>query len=299
MITFMDYYQDFKHRVDARLKELCINNEILLEGLQESIQYTLFSGGKRIRPLLCFMVGELFGTPQENLFDLACSLEMIHTSSLIMDDLPHMYNASIRRGKPANHTVYGQDVAALASIGLLTKAYEVILNDLHLTDAKKTKIVKKLAEAVGITGMVAGQYVDLKYSKPTMDPKTLQYIHVHKTASLFVASGSTAAVVSDASDSETHAIETYARNLGLAFQVMDDLKDLNGTVEEEGKTVNQDSGNFAILYGNDKSKQVIKECARTASDAISLFSGKNNRFFSLLELLLGQDHSSDLSLRIS
>jgi geranylgeranyl diphosphate synthase type II len=287
MNTFLEYYQDLKPRIDNKLKQLLANKEPLLEGLHESIQYTLFSGGKRIRPLFCFMVGELFNTPQENLIHLACSLEMIHTSSLIMDDLPHMDDAGIRRGKPANHVVYGQDVAALASIGLLTKAYEIVLSDAHLADAKKTMIVKKLAEAVGINGMVGGQYVDLKYSEPSMERATLQYIHVHKTASLFVASGASAAIIGDATAEEINAIETYAKNLGFAFQVMDDLKDINGKVEETGKSMHQDNGSFAILYGEKKSKDIVNESANKAIEAISLFDGKNDKFIELSKMLLG------------
>ena len=131
------YFQEKKDLVDENLKQYLINDEALLNVLLESINYTLFSGGKRIRPLFCFLVGELFDVPQEKLISLACSLEMIHTASLIMDDLPHMDNADKRRGKAANHLIYGQDVAALATFGLLTKAYEIVLGILFYLMIKK------------------------------------------------------------------------------------------------------------------------------------------------------------------
>jgi geranylgeranyl diphosphate synthase type II len=172
------YFKEKADFINAELKSFMANEEPLLEGLQESVNYTLFSGGKRIRPLFCIMVGELLNVSREKLISLACSLEMIHTASLIMDDLPHMDDAQVRRGKPANHMVYGQDVAALASIGLLTRAYEVVLNDPILPDDKKTQIVSKLANAVGINGMVGGQFVDLKFSDESMEYSTLEYIHI-------------------------------------------------------------------------------------------------------------------------
>ena len=242
MEEILVYFYETKNLVDAKLEEYMSNSEPLLKGLQESINYTLYSGGKRVRPLFCFIAGELFEVPRERLISLACALEMIHTASLIMDDLPHMDDAKIRRGKPANHLIYGQDVAALASIGLLTKAYEVVLNDPGVPEDKKARVVRKLANVVGINGMVGGQFVDLKFSGKSMEYSTLEYIHTHKTASLFVASGSTAAIIGDATEDEIQALETYAKNLGFAFQVLDDLLDATGNVEDVGKSLNNDAG---------------------------------------------------------
>jgi len=280
------YFKDTADFVNAELKSYMTNDEPLIKGLQESVNYTLFSGGKRIRPLFCIMVGELLNVSKEKLISLACSVEMIHTASLIMDDLPHMDDAQVRRGKPANHLVYGQDVAALASIGLLTRAYEVVLNDTILPDDKKTQIVSKLANAVGIKGMVGGQFVDLKFSDESMEYSTLEYIHIQKTASLFVATGTTAAIVGDAAEDETHAVETYAKNLGFAFQVLDDLFDAKGNTEELGKPVKKDKGNFATLYGEDKSKKVIEKCTNEAIEAIGIFGKKSNKLIALGKMLL-------------
>jgi len=286
MEDVVKYFQQTREFVDDRLREYMGGGEPLLDILQESINYTLFSGGKRIRPLFCFLVGELFDIPRRKLVSLACALEMIHTASLIMDDLPHMDDGQIRRGKPANHVIYGQDVAALASIGLLTKAYEIVLEDPALSDDKKVRVVSKLASVVGINGMVGGQFVDLKYSKESMDFSILDYIHLHKTASLFVASGTTAAIVGDATKEQTDALESYANNVGFAFQILDDLLDVRGKVGELGKSMKQDKGNFAKSYGVERADQLVEEYTGRALESIRIFDGRNNKLIALGLMLL-------------
>jgi geranylgeranyl diphosphate synthase type II len=286
MEEILVYFYEAKNLVDAKLEEYMSNDEPLLKGLQESINYTLYSGGKRVRPLFCFIAGELFEVPRERLISLACALEMIHTASLIMDDLPHMDDAKIRRGKPANHLIYGQDVAALASIGLLTRAYEVVLNDPEVPEDKKARVVRKLANVVGVNGMVGGQFVDLKFSNKSMEYKTLEYIHIHKTASLFMAAGSTGAMIGDATDEQIHALEAYAMNLGFAFQILDDLLDVTGRVEEVGKSLKNDKGNFIALHGIEKSRELVTEYTDKALQAVKIFDGKNGKLAVLAQMLL-------------
>ncbi|NIO21678.1 MAG: polyprenyl synthetase family protein [Candidatus Aenigmarchaeota archaeon] len=286
MEKMLAYFNETKNLVDTKLKEYMANKVPLLDVLHESINYTLHSGGKRVRPLFCFIVGELFGVPREKLVSLACALEMIHTASLIMDDLPHMDDAKIRRGKPANHLMYGQDVAALASIGLLTRAYEVVLEDTEVPEDKKPRVVSKLANVVGINGMVGGQFVDLKFSNKSMEYETLEYIHIHKTASLFMAAGSTSAIIGNAADEEILALEEYAMNLGFAFQILDDLLDATGSVEEVGKSLRYDKGNFIALHGVEKSKELVTEYTTNALNAVNIFDDKNGRLTALAHMLL-------------
>ncbi|HVN96227.1 MAG TPA: polyprenyl synthetase family protein [Syntrophorhabdaceae bacterium] len=280
------YFNETKDYFETRLAQYMACDEPLLTTLEESIKYSLYSGGKRIRPLFAFIVGDMFGVPRERLVSLACALEMIHTASLIMDDLPHMDNAKVRRGRPANHVVYGQDVAALASIGLLTRAYEIVLEDPDLPDHKKTLVVGKLANVVGINGLVGGQFVDLKFASETMQYPTLEYIHNHKTAALFVASGTAAAIIGDASGEQIKALEEYASNLGFAFQILDDLLDATGTVEEVGKSLQKDKGNFVLLYGLDKCRLLVEDYTNRAIDAIKIFQGRNDRLIILGQMLL-------------
>jgi geranylgeranyl diphosphate synthase type II len=289
MEQMLAYFRENKEFIDVKLEQHTCNEEPLLKVLQESVNYTLYAGGKRLLPLFSLIVGGLFDVPREKLASLVCALEMIHTASLIMDDLPHNDDAQMRRGKPANHVVYGQDVAALASIGLLTRAYEVVLNDPGLPDDKKTKIVSKLANTVGIDGMVGGQFVDLKFSNQSMEYQTLEYIHTHKTASLFVASGATAAIIGDAKDHEIQAVENYARNLGFAFQIQDDLLDSMEKIDEIGKPLRNHKGDFIALYGIDKSKKVVKEYTNNAIEAIKIFDGKNDKLTALAQMLLKRE----------
>ncbi len=279
-------FHETRMLVDTKLREYLANREPLLAMLQESIDYTLFSGGKRIRPLFCFIVGELYDIPRSTLLSLGCALEMIHTASLIMDDLPHMDDAKIRRGKPANHMIYGQDVAALASIGLLTRAYEVVLKDPQLPADKKAPIVGELARVVGIDGMVGGQFVDLKHANASMDKSVLEFIHTNKTASLFVASGTTAAIVADATQEEIEALKGYAMHLGFAFQILDDLLDVLGKVEEVGKSLQSDKANFVTFYGVEGSKALVQKHTSDAINAAGIFEGKNQKLIALAQMLL-------------
>ncbi len=275
-----------KGYVDESLADFVSNGEPLLDVLVESVNYTLFSGGKRVRPIFCFIVGEMFDVPMERLKAAACALEMIHTASLIMDDLPHMDNAATRRGKPANHVVYGQDVAALASIGLLTKAYEVVMADGALSDVKKVAVVRKLANVVGLRGLVGGQFVDLKFGRGAFDQSAIEFIHTHKTASLFVASGTVAAIIGDADAAQIEALASYANYLGFAFQILDDLLDAEGNETEVGKTLHCDKSNYVILHGVDASKKRLEEYTDKALDAVAPFGSKNAKLVALCQMLL-------------
>jgi geranylgeranyl diphosphate synthase type II len=203
-----------------------------------------------------------------------------------MDDLPHMDDGKIRRGKKANHLVHGQDVAALASIGLLTRAYQVVLTDPLLPDDQKNRVTSRLLHAVGLEGMVGGQFTDLKFSDKSMEQSTLRFIHTNKTASLFVAAGAAAAIVGGASVEQISAIETYAFNLGFAFQVLDDILDFEGDVEDVHKTIRNDRGNFVTLYGVEKSKELVRRHTNDAVDALRIFEEKSEKLTALAQILL-------------
>jgi len=272
----LDYFDKTRLFIDQKLDEYLSLKQPNLEGLYESIQYTLFSGGKRIRPLFCLIVGDLFNLSQDRLAPLACAIEMIHTSSLIMDDLPFMDNARVRRGKPANHLVYGHDVASLASIGLLMKAYDLILHDPQLSDDKKVTVLSKLTHTVGINGMVGGQFVDLKNAHDAVDFSTLEYVHIHKTASLFITSAETTALIGNPSKKEINAITSYAENFGFAFQLMVDLLDAH------------EKPNRIPSCGIEGSKELVKKHSDAALAAIDLFDGRNKKLLALSQLLLNR-----------
>jgi len=286
MQELLHQFEELRKYIDDQLSRYLENKEGLLEGLYESIRYSLFSGGKRIRPIFCFLVGELFDIPKEKLTATACAVEMIHTSSLIMDDLPYMDDAITRRGKASNHLVYGADVAALASMALLMRSYQIVLQDPSLPAAKKSCIAEKLASTTGLQGMVGGQYVDLRLLEKTMSPQVLEFIHAHKTASLFALSGTLAAEIGEASAAEIAAVENYARNLGLAFQLADDILDTDGSKQETGKSLKKDKCNFVQLYGLDKTKELAKDYTGKATDALQVFDGRNEKLVALGTMLL-------------
>jgi len=280
MTSMNDALRENVEYVDRHLRSFLVNDQRLLDRLYESVNYTLFSGGKRIRPLFCFLAGELFGVPRERLMPLACSLEMIHTASLIMDDLPHMDGAEQRRGKPANHLVFGQDVAALASIGLLTRAYEVVLEAPRLEKGLRAAIVHRLAGAVGMGGMVGGQFADLYFSASEGKASAIDFIHEQKTASLFVASGATAAMVAGAGEREIGALESFARNFGIGFQILDDLSD---RVEDGGSR--ESAANYVTIHGAEAAQRAARDCLHRAREALDLFAGKNEKLLALCQLL--------------
>jgi len=290
-VTHMDktslYFRDMADFVNRKLEQCMPSVKPELKTLQEAMNYSLQSGGKRIRPLICFFVGELFDTPRDRLVSAACALEMIHTASLIMDDLPYMDDAKMRRGRPANHLVYGQDVAALASIGLLTMAYGLVLDDRELSDKKKTMVVNELVNAVGLNGMVGGQFVDISSEEFTEFP-TLERIHTYKTASLFVAAGSTAAIIGNATKDELKHIKEYSKNEGIAFQILDDILDSTGKAEEVGKSLRNDKANFIASAGPEKQSQLIMEYTNKAIGAIETFGVKSNRLIALAQMLLSR-----------
>ncbi|MEZ4599383.1 MAG: polyprenyl synthetase family protein [Syntrophotaleaceae bacterium] len=286
MEKMMAEFLRMKDYVDLSLAEYIPNREPLLNVLVESINYTLYSGGKRVRPIFSLIVGEMFGVPMERMKSLACSVEMIHTASLIMDDLPHMDDAAVRRGKTANHLLYGQDVASLASIALLTRAYEVVLADPDLPADKKVLVVEKLANTVGLDGLVGGQFVDLKFANETINKTVVEYIYIHKTASLFVASGTTAAIIGNAEDVQIRALETYAENLGSAFQIFDDLLNTEGNEQEMGKSLHANEKNYVTLHGVAESKKAAQEHVEKAIKAISIFEGKNAKLIALCKMLM-------------
>ena len=255
--------------VDRQLETHLSNGRPLLSNLHESVRYTVFSGGKRIRPLLCFLAGELFGVPRERLARTACALEMIHAASLIIDDLPYMDDADLRRGRTANHLVYGPDVAVLAGIGLLPQAFETVLGDPDLDAARKSAIVGRLAATVGYEGMVGGQYTDLRLEESGNREAALEFTHQRKTASLFAAATVTGAIVGRAETAETVALETFGLEFGTCFQILDDIDDHR---TGQGRA---EASNYATVHGVERARSSARACLARATGALTVFEGSS------------------------
>lgn len=280
--------------VDRRLDELLkVHCE---EGvLFDAMRYSLMAGGKRLRSALCLMSARLFGDETKAL-DFACALEMIHSYSLIHDDLPAMDDDNLRRGKPTNHMVFGEAMAILAGDGLLNTAFEVMINSAaedRENIINKTKAIGIIAKAAGADGMIQGQTADIEFEGKDKDEEVLSYIHERKTAALITASVLSGAVIMGADEKEINALKEYGHCIGLVFQIVDDILDVEGDEKKLGKTLGKDEASgkqtFAGIYGLDRSKQIASEMTDKAKRSIKLFSNKAEELSVLAEFLLHRE----------
>ncbi|MGQ9864992.1 MAG: geranylgeranyl diphosphate synthase CrtE [Pseudanabaenaceae cyanobacterium] len=224
------------------------------ETLFEAMRYSLLLGGKRLRPILCLAACELAGGERPQAMAVACALEMVHTMSLIHDDLPAMDNDDLRRGKPTNHKVYGEAMAILAGDALLAYAFEHAIEGTlavypEIPPARLLRVVSRLARAIAGHGLVGGQVVDLaSEGQPNLTAETLDFIHTHKTGALLAVSVLSGAWLAGASEELSQALRRYAEAIGLAFQIVDDILDLTGTAEELGKSPGKDEAAQKMTY---------------------------------------------------
>jgi geranylgeranyl diphosphate synthase, type II len=218
--------------------------------LKDSMIYSLEAGGKRIRPLLLFATLDAFGIDPKQGISAAAAIEMIHTYSLIHDDLPSMDNDDLRRGKPTNHKVFGDAVATLAGDALLTYSFEVInmLSDDFARPAVKMKLIVEMAKAAGAEGMVGGQVADMEGENKVLSLEELEYIHIHKTGKLLKFSVVSGAIMAQANERTLQNLSVFAHHLGLAFQIQDDILDLVGNQQIIGKPVGSDTVNHKSTY---------------------------------------------------
>jgi len=239
------------------------------EQIYESMRYSLMAGGKRLRPILCLATCEMLGADSAIAMPTACALEMVHTMSLIHDDLPAMDNDDYRRGKLTNHKVYGEDVAVLAGDALLTYAFEYIATQTQGAQPQQVlKVIADLGKAVGANGLVGGQIVDLASECKAIDEETLTYIHMHKTAALLEVSVTSAAILVGADVDVIERLRRYAQRIGLAFQIVDDVLDITATSEELGKSAGKDvaaqKATYPSLLGLEASKQKADQLIEAA-----------------------------------
>jgi geranylgeranyl diphosphate synthase, type II len=249
------------------------------ETIYEAMRYSLMAGGKRLRPILCLATCELVGGTAAMAMPTACALEMIHTMSLIHDDLPAMDNDDYRRGKLTNHKVYGEDIAILAGDGLLAYAFEFIAAHPEAPATQVLKVIAHLGKAVGAAGLVGGQVVDLQSEgKPDVTIETLNYIHRHKTGALLEASVVCGAILAGAADADLERLSRYAQNIGLAFQIIDDVLDITATQEELGKTAGKDlqaqKATYPSFWGVEESKRQADQLIADAKAELESFGKK-------------------------
>lgn len=243
--------------------------------VEEAMRYSLLCGGKRIRPVLTLAFCALCSGAPEDALPLACAVEMVHTYSLIHDDMPCMDDDDMRRGKPANHKVYGEDIALLAGDGLLTKAFETALSAGNRETAAKAALV--LAQCAGDRGMVGGQCIDLKSEGEEAGLELLKEMDQGKTVALISAACRMGCIAAGAGQAELEAAERYAEGLGMAFQIRDDILDVRGDARKLGKNVGMDSArdkrNYVSLLGVEQAQELVREYTEQAVAALDEFPG--------------------------
>lgn len=260
------------------------------EVIYKAMQHSLFSGGKRFRATLVVESAKALGNTPECVLPTACAVEYIHTYSLIHDDLPAIDNDSLRRGVPTCHVAFGEDIAILAGDALYSEAFKLISSKQETDNPSAViKVINELAGASGVSGMVGGQVVDIKSEGKAIDKKTLEFIHEKKTGDLIKASVRSGAILSAASDRELDVLSDYAKNLGLAFQIVDDILDVIGDTQTLGKTAGSDEklgkATYPSLYGLDKAIETSKALTENAKNVLKELDGDTSVLIDLADFV--------------
>ena len=260
--------------------------------IYEAMNYSLFAGGKRIRPVIMLLVCDMLSGDENEVMPFACAMEMIHTYSLIHDDLPAMDNDDYRRGKLTNHKKYGEAIAILAGDALLNKAFETVTSAVYKDSSRAIKAMSVLSKSSGTEGMIGGQTVDIESEGKKISPDELLYLHSLKTGAIIRSSGVIGAIMAGAGDDEIKAVDEYCKNFGIAFQIQDDLLDILGNEDILGKATGSDSANekttFVTLYGIEESKKAVDSYTEKACSALDVFGSKAQQLKALAYLLVNR-----------
>ena len=262
-----------------------------------AMEEALLGPGKRMRPLLCLAVGEIYRVDGTRLLAPAAAIEMVHAASLVLDDLPCMDDAPVRRGRPASHVAHGEASAILAAFALLNRAFGILAGEGDaggMPEKTRALVGRRFAEAIGTDGLIGGQCADLALSKTgssSADFHTLEFVHSRKTGSLFVVSAEIGALLGGATHEELESLRAFARNLGLAFQITDDLIDATGDASTAGKPVRADAkrDSFVTLSGVAGARTLVQELTATALDALAPFGRRGDRLRELAAYLAARD----------
>jgi len=292
---FNNKYKQFVSVIDDALNLLVTESKTPQKTVYSAMRYSLLAGGKRLRPVLMLAVCEMLGGKPEDVVPYACAIEMIHTYSLIHDDLPAMDNDDYRRGRLTNHKVYGEAIAILAGDGLLNLAFETML--MHAqnygSDLKRhVQAMKIIANASGVEGMIGGQVVDIEAEGRDISSQQLEYLHRHKTGALIKAPILAAAVLCGADETYIKCLESYAEKIGLAFQIKDDILDVEGSFDSMGKSVQKDmkkeKSTFVRLYGLEGAKNILSSIIQEAVNQLDVFGDKADFLSELAYFIAGR-----------
>jgi geranylgeranyl diphosphate synthase type II len=286
------YMAERRRAVDRALEQFLPSADSVPQTVHAAMRYSVFAGGKRLRPILVIAGAEVVGGDAESVMPTACALELIHTYSLIHDDLPAMDDDDYRRGLPTNHKVFGEAVAILAGDALLTLAFGLLAE--NFADGRDPRLlmalVGEIADAAGTLGMIGGQAVDIQSEGKSVDSGTLEYIHTHKTAALIRAALRSGAILAGATPRQLEAIGEAGGRLGLAFQIVDDILDVEGSLEELGKTAGSDQRKKKVTYpeqfGLEASRLKAKSLIVEAKAALGVLGPRAEPLLALADFIL-------------
>jgi len=270
-MNFKKYLENKKNIIDKALDEYLPPEENSPSIIHKAIRYSVFGGGKRIRPILTLATAELFGKDTESVIKTACGIELIHTFSLIHDDLPSIDNDDFRRGKPSNHKVFGEAIAILAGDALLVSGFDLITKNMEVKEIKKQSILKVIKETsfyIGTENMLGGQVEDITLNDKDITKADLINLYMKKTAALICLSIRSGAILSGAKQRQLKALTKYAENIGLAFQIIDDMLDVMQDQRDAGKP------NYANIFGMKESKNESERLIKEAKDSYLIIKRK-------------------------
>jgi geranylgeranyl diphosphate synthase type II len=288
------YCQEKGKIVDEALGKFVPCENMYPPAIFEAMRYSLFAGGKRLRPILLMAAADAVGGTGADYLNMACGLEMIHTYSLIHDDLPAMDDDDYRRGKLTSHKVFGEGMAILAGDGLLTAAFTVMLSQPAVKPDVLVKVLGEISTAAGATGMIGGQVIDLSSEGEVISIDTLAYMHQAKTGALFKAALRAGAQLASAKEWQIEALTKYAEQFGLAFQITDDILDVTGLQEKIGKPIGSDMKNhkatYVTLYSLNEAKIMANQAVNQALEALSHFGHEADILREMVRSLLTRDN---------
>lgn len=293
-MNLKSYLKSRQKLIDRALDKYLPKEGVRPATIHNAMRYSLFAGGKRLRPILTLAAAEACGGKIDNALPLACAIECIHTYSLVHDDLPSMDNDDLRRGRPTCHKVFGDGIAVLTGDALLTIAFEIISRAKPPHRYDPFTLLCEVAVAAGSRKLIAGQVADLEAEGKKVSLTDLRYIHEHKTAAILTTSVRLGAMSANANAKQLSAITKFGRSLGLAFQVIDDILDVTQTSEKLGKSAGKDlaaqKATYPAVIGLDKSRGEAKRLTKHAHDALKIFGKKGDALHALANYLLERDY---------
>lgn len=298
--SLRDYLKEKQELVDRALDRYLLDARVRPPVIHKAMRYSVFAGGKRLRPILCLAAAEICGGDAKKILPTACALEMVHTYSLVHDDLPAMDDDDFRRGVPTCHKKFGEAVAILAGDALLTHGFKVMADNAQVPGvdpAAVVKVIPMVAEAAGSTGMVGGQVVDLEMADNAglnrRRRETLEYIHHHKTGALIRASLKAGALLAGAAPAQLKALDLYGESIGLAFQIADDVLDIVGNKKLLGKRgSDRENGKltFPAVYGLEASRKKAREVIETAKRSLRPFGARGRVLNDLADFIIDRQN---------